>query len=58
LTADKINAAVKQAEYAVRGAIPIRAEELRKECADGKDHGFDEVISCNIGALVSFDAAR
>lgn len=52
LNIDTINPAVIAAEYAVRGEIAIRAEELREECAteEGrKKLGFNEVISCNIG---------
>jgi len=52
LTKDTINPAVIEAEYAVRGEIAIRAEELREECATeegAKRLGFSEVISCNIG---------
>jgi len=52
LTNDTVNPAVLRAEYAVRGEIAIRAEELREECStqDGaKKLGFDKVISCNIG---------
>ena len=52
LTKDTINPAVIKAEYAVRGEIAIRAEELREECATvegAKRLGFSEVISCNIG---------
>jgi alanine transaminase len=52
LTKDTINPAVLKAEYAVRGEIAIRAEELRDQCAteEGrKKLGFNEVISCNIG---------
>lgn len=49
---DTINPAVIAAEYAVRGEIALRAEQLREECSteQGKKKlGFNEVISCNIG---------
>lgn len=52
VTADTINPAVLKAEYAVRGEIALRAEQLREECAtdEGKRKlGFNQVISCNIG---------
>ena len=52
LTAASINKSVLEAQYAVRGAIPLRAEELREELEHkGKDAGlpFDEIVSCNIG---------
>ncbi|ORY54165.1 putative alanine aminotransferase [Leucosporidium creatinivorum] len=49
ITNDTINKAVLQAEYAVRGAIAIRAEELRDDLEAGKQLPFDSVVSCNIG---------
>ncbi|GAA5921031.1 hypothetical protein JCM3775_004060 [Rhodotorula graminis] len=52
LTPATINKSVLEAQYAVRGAIPLRAEELREELdSKGKDAGlpFDEIVSCNIG---------
>lgn len=51
LTRQAMNPAVLQAEYAVRGAIPLRAEELRVQLEQGKGDSlpFDEVVSCNIG---------
>ncbi|CAD6571658.1 MAG: hypothetical protein CYPHOPRED_004531 [Cyphobasidiales sp. Tagirdzhanova-0007] len=52
LTLKTINTCVLKAEYAVRGEIAIRAEELRVQCTSEegrKKLGFDKVISCNIG---------
>lgn len=50
LTRDTIDPAVVAAQYAVRGAIPLRAEELRDELTfDDHEHPFDTVVSCNIG---------
>lgn len=53
LSIDNINPAVVEAQYAVRGEIALRAEELRNELASdpkAKDRlGFNNVISCNIG---------
>ncbi|GAA5826648.1 hypothetical protein JCM11251_002834 [Rhodosporidiobolus azoricus] len=52
LTNQTICPAVREAQYAVRGAIPLRAEELREQLEEkGKDAGlpFDTVVSCNIG---------
>jgi alanine transaminase len=52
LTSERINKNVLEAQYAVRGAIPLRAEELREQLEDkGKDAGlpFDTVVNCNIG---------
>ena len=46
-----MNQRVVQAEYAVRGAIAIRAEQLRHQLASGTAKGlaFDAITSCNIG---------
>ncbi|BGP19593.1 hypothetical protein JCM10213_009314 [Rhodosporidiobolus nylandii] len=52
LTNQSINKNVLEAQYAVRGAIPLRAEELREVLdAKGEDAGlpFDTVVNCNIG---------
>jgi alanine transaminase len=51
LTKQTLNKHVLEAQYAVRGAIPLRAEELREQIEEGKggDLPFDEVVSCNIG---------
>ena len=56
LNLDNINPHVKEAQYAVRGELAIRAEEYRAQLA--KDHtsssskkslAFDKVIAANIG---------
>ncbi|KAG0140471.1 hypothetical protein CROQUDRAFT_357155 [Cronartium quercuum f. sp. fusiforme G11] len=53
LSIDNINPAVVEAQYAVRGEIALKAEELRAKLAsDPKakhELGFDSVINCNIG---------
>lgn len=49
VTKKTMNPAVIKAEYAVRGAIAIRAEELRDDLDAGKKLPFDSVVSCNIG---------
>ncbi|GAA5910081.1 uncharacterized protein JCM6883_000547 [Sporobolomyces salmoneus] len=51
LTKETLNKHVLEAQYAVRGAIPLRAEELREQIEEGKggDLPFDEIVSCNIG---------
>ncbi|KAI9274794.1 pyridoxal phosphate-dependent transferase [Phascolomyces articulosus] len=49
LTTDRINPHIRNAEYAVRGALPIRAEALSKELQTNKSLGFDRVVFCNIG---------
>ena len=47
---DTINSLVKKAQYAVRGAIVTRSNELSKQLSY-IDHGlpFQDIISCNIG---------
>lgn len=50
MTLKNVNAKVVEFEYAVRGAIAIRADELRNQLA--KNPGslpFKHVVSCNIG---------
>ena len=51
LTIDNINAHVREAQYAVRGVIPQRAEKYKAQIAkgEGKDLAFDNVIFANIG---------
>lgn len=49
VTPKTMNAAVQAAEYAVRGAIPLRAEELREQLEAGDMLPFERVINCNIG---------
>jgi hypothetical protein len=51
LTIDTINPHVREAQYAVRGVIPQRAETYRAQLAkgEGKDLSFDNVIFANIG---------
>ena len=50
VTKSTMNKAVMEAQYAVRGAIPLRAEELRDELHSGKSHlPFEKIVSCNIG---------
>jgi len=52
LNIDNINPHVKEAKYAVRGELAIRAEKYREKLSsDKKDTGlpFDTIISANIG---------
>jgi hypothetical protein len=51
LTVDTINPHVLEAQYAVRGLIPQRAETYRAQLAkgEGKDLPFDNIIFANIG---------
>ena len=50
LTADSLNPAIRNVEYAVRGELAIKAEQYRNQLKQ-PDHGlpFDRVISSNIG---------
>lgn len=51
LTTKDLNSSTLEAKYAVRGKIPIRAEELRARLEAGADHGlpYDKIINANIG---------
>lgn len=49
LTLETLNPAVLKAEYAVRGPIVARSQEILKEMKAGVKFPFDEVIECNIG---------
>ena len=49
LEVSNINQKVVEMEYAVRGAIPIRATQLAKELENGTQKPFNEVIRANIG---------
>jgi alanine transaminase len=56
LSTKNISSSVLQAEYAVRGELVMRAEELAKQLAKDKIAGqkslsFDEIIYCNIGKI-------
>ncbi|XP_074646944.1 alanine aminotransferase 1-like isoform X2 [Tubulanus polymorphus] len=49
LTVENMNPHVRKMEYAVRGAIVVRAKEIDKEIKSGVKKPFPDVISCNIG---------
>nr|CDS30789.1 gag pol polyprotein [Hymenolepis microstoma] len=49
LTLATINPNVVQMQYAVRGPIVIRSQELEKELKDGQKKKFEHVVKCNIG---------
>ncbi|ORE05222.1 PLP-dependent transferase [Rhizopus microsporus var. microsporus] len=49
MTIKSINPLVKNVEYAVRGKLAIRAEELKQELEEGKEYPFSRVVNCNIG---------
>eukprot|EP00045_Choanoeca_perplexa_P008935 m.84411 g.84411 ORF g.84411 m.84411 type:complete len:536 (-) comp14683_c0_seq1:1186-2793(-) len=47
---EDLNEHLRDAEYAVRGLLPNRAQAIAQELADGKgDYPFDEVVFANIG---------
>jgi hypothetical protein len=49
LSPDNINPKVKAAQYAVRGAIVIRAKEIEEELKAGVKKPFEHILYCNIG---------
>mmetsp|Transcript_105922 Transcript_105922/g.297834 ORF Transcript_105922/g.297834 Transcript_105922/m.297834 type:complete len:515 (-) Transcript_105922:436-1980(-) len=50
LTRATINQNVLNAEYAVRGRLPIRAAAIQKELDDGEiKYPFNDLVYCNIG---------
>lgn len=50
LNINNVNPLIKNVEYAVRGKLAIRAEEIRTDLEAGKGHySFSKVVSCNIG---------
>lgn len=53
LDVSNINPNVVAAEYAVRGAIAVKAQQYGEKLRNGEDLGFDSLVQCNIGMLVS-----
>ncbi|XP_032079317.1 alanine aminotransferase 1 isoform X2 [Thamnophis elegans] len=49
LTLESMNPHVRMVEYAVRGPIVARANQLKKELMQGVEKPFTEVIAANIG---------
>lgn len=50
LSHSNLNPHLRQAEYAVRGALVLRAGEIEKQIAGGsKDWDFSSIVYCNIG---------
>merc|ERR1712117_442700 len=49
LKIDNMNPCVKKMEYAVRGPLVIRANEIEKEIQNGVKKPFEDVIKANIG---------
>jgi alanine transaminase len=52
LDVSNLNANVLKAEYAVRGAIAVKAAEYQKALRDGAELPFTKVLQCNIGELM------
>ncbi|KAI8368781.1 pyridoxal phosphate-dependent transferase [Blakeslea trispora] len=44
-----MNPFIKNVEYAVRGRLAIRAEEIRSDLEKGESFPFKRVVNCNIG---------
>ena len=49
LNINNMNPLIKNMEYAVRGRLAIRAEEINNQLAQGQKFPFDTVVNCNIG---------
>jgi alanine transaminase len=49
LSKDSLSDNVKKAEYAVRGKIPLRGEEISKAIKKGEKFPFESTTSLNIG---------
>eukprot|EP00761_Pharyngomonas_kirbyi_P000831 gb/GECH01000832.1/.p1 GENE.gb/GECH01000832.1/~~gb/GECH01000832.1/.p1 ORF type:complete len:483 (+),score=112.94 gb/GECH01000832.1/:1-1449(+) len=49
LTKDNLNQELLEAQYAVRGEVVLRSQELRAALKNGDKLPFDELIPCNIG---------
>ncbi|KAG0055065.1 hypothetical protein BGZ83_009701 [Gryganskiella cystojenkinii] len=49
LTRENMNSRVRKAEYAVRGELAIRSEQIKTELAKGESFPFKKVVACNIG---------
>ncbi|VDP88870.1 unnamed protein product [Echinostoma caproni] len=49
LSVNSINPNVVRLEYAVRGPIVQRAQEIEDSLKKGEKKGFDQIIKCNIG---------
>lgn len=49
LDVSNLNPKVLDAEYAVRGAIAIKAQDYAEKIRQGEDLGFQSIVQCNIG---------
>lgn len=50
LDVGNLNGKVLEAEYAVRGAIAVKAQNYTNMIDNGETLVFDKVVQCNIGA--------
>ncbi|KAG0369891.1 hypothetical protein BGZ54_008543 [Gamsiella multidivaricata] len=55
LTSKNMNQQIREAQYAVRGELAIRSEELKNELAKGVNLPFSRVVGCNIGNPQALD---
>ncbi|KAF9579200.1 hypothetical protein BGW38_004635 [Lunasporangiospora selenospora] len=55
LTRENMNPKVLKAEYAVRGELAIRSEQLKVDLAKGAVYPFKRVVGCNIGNPQALD---
>jgi alanine transaminase len=51
LTQETLSPNVKECQYAVRGAIPQRGEEIKKllQAGSSSEFDFEKTLPCNIG---------
>ena len=51
LRQETLSTNVKECQYAVRGAIPMRGEVIKQDFRAGKhaNYDFEKIIPCNIG---------
>jgi aspartate/methionine/tyrosine aminotransferase len=49
LQVSRINPNIRRVQYAVRGELAIRAEQLKTELDAGKELPFSRIVNCNIG---------
>ncbi|KAF9104121.1 hypothetical protein BGX29_002399 [Mortierella sp. GBA35] len=55
LNGSNMNPKVRAAEYAVRGELAIRSENIKVELANGGSFPFQRVVGCNIGNPQALD---
>ncbi|KAK9461087.1 pyridoxal phosphate-dependent transferase [Lipomyces oligophaga] len=55
ITLESMNQNLRKADYAVRGRLAIRAEELRDRLATGETLPFTEIVNANIGNPQAMD---